>query len=144
MSRFQGKQLKKVVDDADTNDEMAETSFDINQYPPNDKLVRLFKKPRINFKASSYQMTPLSQWKTPSPVLKHFNNDFIKSLEQIPLKLKFECHSQNIESHVKTATEAAGAVCGHDRRDKHIRNKIKSRKLMKSYTSKKYFNVFAF
>ena len=124
---------------------MAETSFDINQYPPIDKLVRLFKKPRINFKALSYyQMTPLSQWKTPSPVLKHFNNDFMKFVEQIPLKLKFECHSQNIERHVKTVTEAAGAVCGHDQRDKHIRNKIKSRKLMKSYTSKKYFNVFAF
>ena len=124
---------------------MAETSFDINQYPPIDKLVRLFKKPLINFKAPSYyQMTPLSQWKTPPPVLKHFNNDFIKSLEKIPLKLEFECHSQNIEKHVKTVTEAAGAVCGHHRRDGHIRNKIKSQKLMKSYTSKKYFNVFAF
>ena len=73
---------------------MAETSFDTNQFPPIDKLVRLFKKPLINFKAPSYyRMTPLSQWKTPPPVLKHFNNDFIKSLEQIPLKLEFECHS---------------------------------------------------
>ena len=62
---------KKVVDHAGTSDEMAEISFDINQYPPIDKLVRLFKKPLINFKAPSYyQMTPLSQWKTLPPVLK--------------------------------------------------------------------------
>ena len=61
---------RKVVDYAGTNDEMAKTSFDINQYPPIDKLVRLFKKPLTNFKAPSYyQMTSLSQWKTPPPVL---------------------------------------------------------------------------
>ena len=106
---------KKVVEHAGTSDEMAETSFDINQYPPIDKLARLFKKPLINFKAPSYyQMTPLSQWKTSLPVLKHFNIDFIKFLEKIPLKLEFECHSQNIESHVKIITKAAGAVCGHN------------------------------
>ena len=81
-------------------------------------------------------MTPFSQRKTPPPVLKDFNNDFIKSLEQIPLKLEFEFHSQNIERHVKTLTEAAGAVYGHNRRDGHIRNKIKLRKLMKSYASR--------
>ena len=122
---------------------MAETSFDINQYPPIDKLVRLFKKPLIDFKAPSYyQMTPLSHWKTPPPALKGFNNNFIKSLEQIPLKLEFECHSQNIEGHVKTVTEPAGAICGHDRRDGHIRNKIKSQKLMKSYTSKKKTSMY--
>ena len=53
---------KKLVDHAGTSDEMAETSFVTNQYPPIDKLVTLFKNPLINFKAPSYyQMTPLSQ-----------------------------------------------------------------------------------
>ena len=111
-----GKAIEeKVVDHAGTSDDMVQTSFDINQCPPINKSLRLFKKLLVNFKASSYHlMTSLSQWKTPPPVLKHFNNDFIKSLEQIPLKLELECHNQNIERHVKTVTEAAGAVCGHD------------------------------
>ena len=100
---------------------MIQILFDINQYPLIAKSVRLFKKPLINFKAPLYhQMTSLSRWKTPSPVLKHFNNHFIKSLEQIPLKLQFECHNQSIERHVKTVTEVAGAVYGHDRKDGHI------------------------
>ena len=86
-------------------------------------------------------MTPSSQWRTQPPVLKEHNNSFIRSLEKTPLKLDFECHSQNIERHVKTVTEAAAAVCGHDRRGGNIRNKIKSRKLMKSFVSKKYFNA---
>ena len=124
---------------------MVQILFDINQYPLIAKSVRLFKNPLINFKAPSYhQMTPLSRWKTPPPVLEHFNNHFIKSLEQIPLKLQFECHNQSIERHVKAVTEATGAVYGHDRKDGHIRNKIKLQKLMKSHISKKYFNLSAF
>ena len=128
----------------DPSNEKVEISSDVSKYPPIEVPVRVFRKPLINFKASSYhQMTPSSQWKTMPPVLKHYSNDCIRSLERIPLKFDFECHSQNIERHVKIVTEAAGAVCGHDRRDGHIRNKIKSRKLMKSFASKKYFNVSA-
>ena len=59
-------------------------------------------------------MTPSSQWRTQPSVLKEYNNSFIRSLEQIPLRLDFECHIQNIERHVKIVTEAAGAVFGHD------------------------------
>ena len=137
------KTEKKEVDC--TSNELVDPLVDKNKYPPIDKSVRVFKKPLINFKAPSYhQMTPSSQWTTLPPVLRHYNNDFIKSLEKIPLKLEFECHSQNIERHVKTVTEAASAVCGYDRRDGHIRNKMKSRKLMKSFLSKKYLNVSAF
>ena len=55
----------------------------------------------------------------------------------MPLRLDFECHCQNIERHVETVTEVAGAVCGHNQRDGNIRNNIKSRKLMKSFVSKK-------
>ena len=109
-----------------------------------EKSVKVFKKPIINFKASSYEMTPSSQWRTQPPVLKEYNNTLIRSLEQILLRLDFECHSQNIERHVKTVTEAAAAVCGHNRRNGNIRNKIKSRKLMKSFVSTKYFTACAF
>ena len=116
---------------------MIESFLNMSQYPPMDKSVRVFKKSIINFKASSYhEMTPSSQWRTQPPVLKEYDNSFIRSLEQIPLRLDFECHNQNIERHVKTVLEAAAVACGHDRRDGNIRNKTKSRKLMKSFVSK--------
>ena len=140
----EGELTEDVNNNVDVSDEMIESFLNMSQYPPMDKSVRVFKKPIINFKASSYhEMTP-SEWRTQPPVLKEYNNSFIRSLEQIPLKLDFKCHSQNIERHVKTVTEAAAAVCGHDRSDGNIRNKIKSRKLMKSFISKKCFNASSF
>ena len=93
--------LKEVNNDVEVSDEMIESSSNIIQYPPMDKSVRVFKKPIISFKASSYhEMTPSSQWRTQPPVLKEYNNTFIRSLEQIPLRLDFECHSQNIANQV--------------------------------------------
>ena len=62
-------------------------------------------------------MTPSLQWRTQPPVLKEYNNTFIISIKQMPLGFDFECHSRNIKRHVKTVTEAAAAVCGHDGRD---------------------------
>ena len=88
VEQVSGKAIEeKVFDHSGTSDEIVETSFDVNRHPPLNKSIRLVKKPLINFKAPSYhQMTSLSQWKTSPPVWKHFNNDFIKSLEQILLK----------------------------------------------------------
>ena len=139
-----GESTEEVNYNVDVSDEITESFSNTSQYPLMDKSVRVFKKPIINFKALSYhEMTPSSQWRTQPPVLKEYNNTFIRSLE-IPLRLDFECHSQNIERHVKHVTEAAAAVCGHDRRDGNIRNKINSRKLMKNFVSKKYFYASAF
>ena len=142
----EGESTEEVNNNVDVSDEMIKSFSNLSQYPPMDKSVRVFKKPIINFKASSYhEMTPSSQLRTQPPVLKEYNNSFIRSLKQIPLKLDFECHSQSIERHVKTVTQAAAAVWGHDRRDGNIMNKIiKSRKLMKSFVSKNYFNASSF
>ena len=121
----EGELTEEFNNNVDVSDEMIESSFNMFKYLPMDKSVKVVKKPIANFKASSYhEMTP-SQWRTQPPILKQYNNIFIRSLEQIPLRLDFECHSQNIERHVKSITEAAAAVCGHNRRDGNIRNKIK-------------------
>ena len=50
----------------------------------------------------------------------------IKNLIYNPLKLRQDCHSQNVERHIKLVTEASLAVVGHDHRDGIIRNKIRS------------------
>ena len=54
----------------------------------------------------------------------------------MPLKLKHPCHNQKMQRHVKLVTEAAGAVAGFDRRDGLIRQRIRSRKLMKIFLYK--------
>ena len=74
-------ELKEVNNDVDVSDKMIENSSNMSQYPRMDKSVRVFKKPIINFKALSYhEMTPPLQYTTQPPVLKEYNNTFIRSL----------------------------------------------------------------
>ena len=49
------------------------------------------------------------------------------------------CHNQSVERHVKMVTEAAAQVEGFERRDGLIRQKIKSRKLLKKFGTKVQF-----
>ncbi|KAB7500854.1 hypothetical protein Anas_10986 [Armadillidium nasatum] len=123
------------VVESESEDEPEED--DETKYPPMNKGVRTFLKPKINFNASSYHtMTPISQWETIPPILNAMSEAEIKNLIYNPLKLRHDCHSQNVERHIKLVTEASLAVVGHDRRDGLIRNKIRSRKLMKTFVSK--------
>ena len=104
------------------------------------KDVRVFLKPKIDFKAVCYhKMTPISQWHTIPPVLNLIEDDKLLEFIEKPLKLGHECHNQNVERHVKLVTEASASVVGHDRRDGVIRNKIRSRKLIKNFKSKSDF-----
>ena len=50
-------------------------------------------------------------------------------------------HTVKLERHVKLVTEASSQVCGIDRRDGLIRQKLKSRQIMKKFHSKHHFNV---
>ncbi|KAB7505002.1 hypothetical protein Anas_12575, partial [Armadillidium nasatum] len=126
------------VVESESEDEPAED--DETKYPPMNKGVRTFLKPKINFNASSYHtMTPISQWEIIPPILNAMSEAEIKNLIYNPLELRHDCHSQNVERHIKLVTEASLAVVGHDRRDGLIRNKIRSRKLMKTFVSKSNF-----
>ena len=53
--------------------------------------------------------------------------------------LGHECHSQNYERHLKLVTEAFAYDVGHDNRDKVIRNKVRSSKLINDFESKREF-----
>ena len=106
------------------------------------KDVRVFLKPNINFKAVCYyKMTPISQWHTIPTVLRLIEEDKILEFIEKTLKLRHECHSQNVERHVKLVTEASASAVGHDCRDGVIRNKIRSRKLSKNFKAILNFNV---
>ena len=107
---------------SDDEEDTEEGTVDLDEYQAIDESVRVFK-PIINIKASVYYgMTPYTQWKTPPRVLSQYDNECIRSLEKNPLKLGFEYHSQNVKRHIELITESVGAVCGHEKRDRLIRN----------------------
>ena len=69
------------------------------------KDVRMFWKPKINFKAVFYhKMTPILQWRTIPPVLRLIEEDKILEFIEKPLQLGHECHSKIVERHVKIVT----------------------------------------
>ena len=53
--------------------------------------------------------------------------------------LGHECHSQNYERHVKLVTKAFTYDGVHYKIDEVIRNKVRSRKLIKDFESKREF-----
>lgn len=129
---------------ADIDDKLRKNAVDIilhlKSSPSSTTNVRVFKKPAINFKSNTYtEMSPQSTWHTVPPLLNTLSNNDILTFLTIPLKSKHTCHSQNVERHIKNVTEAAHTVSGFERRDGMIRQKIRSRKLMKKFDSKKQF-----
>ena len=75
------------------------------------------------------------------PAIKRHSDSEIEVIRKYPLKLNHPCHNQHVERHVKLVTEASSQVCGIDRRDGLIRQKLKSRQIMKKFHSKHHFTV---
>ena len=74
------------------------------------------------------------------PLVTKFSNEEINELRLQPIKLDHPCHNQVVEQHMKLVTEASGSAAGHERRDGMIRQRIQSKKLIKSFETKKQFN----
>ena len=107
-----------------------------------DSEIRRFLIPKLNTNAKVYHklVNLNSPDVTEPPATKQYRNDEIEIIRNVPLVLKHPCHNQAVERHVKLVTEASSAVAGFERRDGLIRQKIKSRKLMKCSNRKNQFN----
>jgi len=57
-----------------------------------------------------------------------------------PLLLYHPCHNQTVERHVKLVTETSAQVAKFEQRDGIIKQKIKSRSLMKIFDIKMQFS----
>ena len=75
------------------------------------------------------------------PALKHLLNKETEAFQQHKLNLELPCHNYAVERHIKLVFEASAAVTGFKNRDGLIRQKIGSRKLIKTFITKKQFNV---
>ena len=103
--------------------------------------VRRFLVPKLNFKAKEYfKLVNMngSDILEP-PAIKNLDNSEIEDIQTHPLCLKHPCHNQAVERHIKLVTQASSSVAGYERRDGLIRQKIKSRRLMKVFNTKKQF-----
>ena len=65
----------------------------------------------------------------------------IEAFIENPLDLAQPCHNQAVERHVKLVTEASAATSNFSRRDGMTRQKIKSRKLMPAFDTKRQFKI---
>ena len=103
--------------------------------------IRKFQVPKININADVfYRMVDVDDISVQEPpLLKHLSTHDIENIRSVPLKLGHPCHNQKVERHIKLVSEASGVVTTFERRDGLIRQKIKSRKLMKSFDSKSSF-----
>ena len=52
------------------------------------------------------------------------------------LVLSHPCHNQAVERHIKIVAEVSAPVSGFERRDESIRQKLKSRNIMKQFNTK--------
>ena len=104
--------------------------------------VRKFNIPEINIKADFYhKMINFEEIMTTEPsAIKSINDAAIQKFKLDKLEHDHPCHNQAVERHVKLVTETSIRVAGFERRDGMIRQKIKSRKLMPSFNTKKQFN----
>ena len=102
--------------------------------------VRLFEPPTLDLTVNSYyKMVNLTSCHQQPPVIEHLTDLDIEQCRIRPLQLDHPCHNQCVERHVKMVTEAAAQVEGFERRDGLIRQKIKSRKLLKKFDTKVQF-----
>lgn len=122
------------------------------QERPNDKSVRQFKIPNINFKANVYY--EIIDWSSCDiyvpPVLNYLNvveiQDMVKN-KKIPAEWEFSrfpCHTPSVERMVKLVTKASSKVYGFQNRNNFIKATLKSRSAMPKFETKKDFQLIKF
>lgn len=102
-------------------------------------LVRTFEIPTLNFSAKKYY--DLINWNNFSepPFTRSLTEEGIRFLIQANDFPLFPCHSQAVERHVRLVSEASSLVFGAKERDGLIRSRIKSRKELPKFETKKQF-----
>src|SRR6218665_3895856 len=110
--------------------------------------VRQFRVPKLNFEAEDY--TELVDWQSidrcSPPVMKGMSDSeiitFVESRATDKVDYpRFPCHTKGAERCIKLVTQASAAVCGEERRDGFIHERLHSRNIMKQFTNKAQFRL---
>lgn len=105
--------------------------------------VRKFVIPKINRKSRSLKTFVDLEDNTieEPPLTRDLSTDELEDVIENPLIFGHPCHNQAVERHVKLVTEASATVTTFERRDGLIRQRIRSRKIMKDFETKKQFSA---
>ncbi|KAK4880959.1 hypothetical protein RN001_004278 [Aquatica leii] len=106
--------------------------------------MREFIIPKINFEATTYN--DLIDWQNcelsePSILASISNDDLNQLIQTVPEMdlVKFPCHTQAVERHVKIVSEASLSVSGKESRDGYVMAKLQSRSEMPVFETKKEY-----
>ena len=104
--------------------------------------VRKYVVPKINFKATSYtQLIDLQKpGITEPPLMLSISDAQISSFKETPFEVpSYPCHTQANERAVRLVSEASSKVVGQKSRDGYIRQRIRARKELKKFATKRDF-----
>jgi len=111
--------------------------------------VRIFEVPPLNLDAEDY--VDLIQWEeldiTEPPLISTFTDEQVeefistgKKLED-PSILDIPCHTQAVERSVQLVAESASSTCEYEARDRYVRVRLRSRKLIPKFGDKKNYKT---
>ena len=104
--------------------------------------VRKYVVPKINFKATSYtQLIDLQKpGITEPPLTLSMSDAQISSFKETPFEVpSYPCHTQAVERAVRLVSEASSKVVGQKARDGYIRQRIRARKELQKFATKRDF-----
>lgn len=101
--------------------------------------VRKFRVPKLNFEAATYvDMIDLEKELYEPPLTMHLSDEQICDIAITPLSIpNYPSHTQAVERAVKLTTEAASKVVGYEQRHGMICQRVKARRLIPKFLSKK-------
>ena len=99
--------------------------------------------PEINTKADYYaDLIDLETvLLTEPPITMPYSDNKIRGFKSQKLILKYPNNNQAVERHVKVVSESAAKVVGETNRDGLVRQKLKSRRLMKCFDTKNQYTI---
>ena len=84
-----------------------------------------------------YKLVNLNLEESYEPLaIRNLSNMEIERIAMQKLALSHPCHNQAVEQHIKIVTEVSASVSRFERHDGSIRQKIKSRNIMKQFNIK--------
>ena len=92
----------------------------------------------MNFNATSnHELVDINSSNVSVPPLqKLLSDEKIEKVRRAPLKFQHLCHNHSFKKYIKLASESSLSVCGFQKRDGIIWQKLRSRKLMKGNDAK--------
>ena len=109
--------------------------------------IRKFTLPKLNFEAPNYvamidwQKCQLEEPPSTRKLSSELIKDIIISKKELLSLTHFVNHTQAVERVIKIVTDASSAVVGEDKRDGLIRARLKGKKLLPKFKSKKDFVI---